>query len=107
MRECPFAALHLLVFRHAELEQVADRRREDMTVALVIVIVTRKTAQRARDIGGDGRLFGDDQALRHLSFRQKRTPILPKVRELQQEIVRMRWANARVRARALRARTRG
>ena len=107
MRERPLAALHFFLFRHAELEQMSDRRRQDIAIALVVVVVARKATERARDIGGDGRLFGNDQTFRHGNFRQKRTPILPKVRDRRQEIVRMRCFNARARARALRARTRG
>ena len=65
MREGPLAALDLLLLRHADLEQVADRRRQDVTIALEVVVVAREAAQRARDVGGDGRLFGNDQALGH------------------------------------------
>jgi hypothetical protein len=61
--ERPLAALDLFVVRHAELEQVTDggrtarsgRSRNDRRGA--------KTPERARDVGGDGRLFGDDQTL--------------------------------------------
>ena len=61
MRERPFAALDLLLLGHADLEQVADRRREHVAVALEIIGVPREAAQRARDVGGDGGLFGNDQ----------------------------------------------
>src|SRR5437762_13199147 len=103
MRECPLPALDLFGFRHAELEQMPDGGRENVLVTLVIVVVAREAAQRTRDIGGDGGLFSDDQALRHDIFSKKRTPILPKVRDLRQEIVRMSTANACPRSRVTRA----
>ena len=39
VRERPLAALDLLVLGHPDLEQVADRRREHVAVALEIVVV--------------------------------------------------------------------
>jgi hypothetical protein len=48
---------------------MADRRRQEVALTLEIVVVARKASQRARDVGGDGRLFGNDQALRHRGFR--------------------------------------
>src|SRR5437667_1667003 len=102
MRECPLAALDFLGFRHAELEQMPDGGRKNVLVALVVVVVAREAAERTRDIRGNGGLFSDDQALRHDNFSKKRTPILPKVRDLRQEIVRMNSANARPRSRVMR-----
>src|SRR5207302_1665156 len=65
VRERPLAALDLLFLGHAEFEQMADRRRQHVPIAFEIVGVARKAAQRTRDIRGNGRLLGDDQALRH------------------------------------------
>ena len=57
----PFAALDFVFLGRRQLEQVPDRRREHVIVAFKIVVVTLETAQRARDITGHGRLFGNDQ----------------------------------------------
>ena len=65
VRERPLAALHLLLLGHADLEQVADGRRDHVFVALEVIVVAREAAQRARDVGGDGGLLGDDQGFRH------------------------------------------
>ena len=66
VRERPFSALHLELLWHYELEQVANRRREHIVIAFEIVALARETAQRARDVGGDGGLFCNDQTFRHL-----------------------------------------
>ena len=71
VRERPLAALDLLLFGHADLEQMADRRRQHVAVALEVVVVAREAAERARDVGGDGGLFGDDQRLGHRAVRRE------------------------------------
>ena len=63
--EGPFAALDLLFLGHADLEQMPDRRRQHVVGAFEVVVVAREAAQRARDVGGDGGLLGDDQCFRH------------------------------------------
>ncbi len=68
MRERPLAALDLLFLGHAEFEQMADRRRQHVPITFEVVSMARKAAQRTRDIRGDGRLFGDDQAFGHRDF---------------------------------------
>ena len=65
MAEGPFATLDLLFFRHADFEQMADGGGQDVAVALEIIVVTREPPERPRDVGGHGRLFGNDQALGH------------------------------------------
>ena len=68
VRERPLAALDLLFLGHAEFEQMADRRRQHISIVFEIVGMARKAAQRTRDIRSDGRLLGDDQALGHRGF---------------------------------------
>ena len=51
--------------RAPDLEQMPDRRREHVAVALEVVLVPREASQRARDVGGDGGFLGDDQRFRH------------------------------------------
>jgi hypothetical protein len=65
VRERPLAALHLVIFRRDQLQQVADGGRDDILVALEIIIVTLEAAESARDIACDGRFFGDDQFFCH------------------------------------------
>ena len=65
VRERPLAAFHLHAFRGNELEQMADRRRQHVSLALEIIAMPGETAQCAREVVGDGRLFGNDEFLRH------------------------------------------
>ena len=65
MREGPLAALHLLLFGHPDLEEVSDRGRHHVVGALEVVVVPREAAERPRDVGGDGRLLGNDQRFGH------------------------------------------
>jgi hypothetical protein len=53
--ERPLAALDLFLLGHADLEQVPDRRRQHVAIALEVIVVAREAAERARDVGGDGR----------------------------------------------------
>ena len=48
-----------------DLQQMADRRREHVVVALVVLVMLGKTAQSARDVVRDGWLLGDDQSFGH------------------------------------------
>src|SRR6266571_3197864 len=61
----PFAALDLHALRRYELQQMADRRREHIIPALVIITVAREAPQRPRDVVRDGGLFGDDEFFGH------------------------------------------
>ena len=63
--ECPLTSFDFLLVGRADLEQVPDRRRQHVLVALEIVVVTRETAKRPGDVGGHGRFLGDDEALDH------------------------------------------
>ncbi len=72
MCEGPFAALDLFLFRHADLEQVAHSRRKHVLVAFENIVVTGKASQRARNVGGDGGLLGDDQTFGHGAVRVSR-----------------------------------
>ena len=47
---------------------MAYGRRKDIVLGLKIVVVLGKSTKRARDIGGDGRLFGNYQLLAHEIF---------------------------------------
>src|SRR5881394_336421 len=99
MRECPFAALHLLFLRHPDLEQVADGRRKDVAVAFEVIAMTHESAERARNVGGDGRFLGDDQRFRHGGGCEERQ-IVPKSMRREQINLRLKQANARTYARA-------
>ncbi len=100
VRERPLAALHLLLFRHADLEQMADRGGEHVPVALEVIAVAREAAERARDVGGDGRFLGDDQRFRH-GVRREERQIVPKSLPREQEnILTERGQRARARTRA-------
>ena len=77
MSERPLSALDFLLLGHADLEQMTDGRGQDVPVAFEVVVVTREAPQRARDVGGDGGLLGNDERLGQEGSRQKRTEILP------------------------------
>ena len=66
IRERPFAALHLELFGHANREQMADRRRDDVLVILEVVVMFFKLAERLADVAGDGRFFRDDESFSHV-----------------------------------------
>ena len=63
--ERPLPALDLVLLRRRDLDQVADRRRQDELVALEVVALLGEAAQRPRDVGGHGGLLGDDQGFSH------------------------------------------
>jgi len=65
MRKGPLAALYVILLGRSQLEQVADRGRQHVLIALEMILVLREAAERARDVGGDGRFLGDDQGLGH------------------------------------------
>ena len=60
MRESPLAALDLVAFGHGQFEQMANGRRQDVAVALIIIVLFLETAERLGDVAGDGRFFGYD-----------------------------------------------
>src|SRR2546426_3779595 len=68
----PFAALDLHAFRRDEFQQMADRRREHIIPALVIIAVAREATQSPRDVVRDGGLFGDDEFFGHRKRSQRR-----------------------------------
>jgi hypothetical protein len=61
LREGPLAALDVVLFRRPQLEQMTDRGRQDVLVALEELLLLGETAQRARDVRGHGRFLGNDQ----------------------------------------------
>ena len=65
VREAPLAALDVVLLRRLDLEQVADRRRDDVVLALEVLVVLVELAgdgrQRAHDVLRDRRLLGNDQ----------------------------------------------
>ena len=63
--ERPLALLDVVLSRHHQRQQVADRRGNDVVLALEIVSLAREAAERASDIGGDGGLLGDDELFSH------------------------------------------
>ena len=63
MGETPLAALDVEFFRHREFQQVADGRGQHVVVAFEVVAGAGKTAQRFRNVLGDGRFLGDDKLL--------------------------------------------
>ena len=65
MGEGPFAAFDFVPFRNGESEQVAHRRREHVTLALVVIVLLFEPAERLGDIAGDGRFLGNDQRFCH------------------------------------------
>ena len=103
MRKRPLAAFDLLLLGHADLEQVPNRGGDDVLVALEVVVVARESAQRARDVGGDGGLFGDDEGLGQGAWSRQREPILTGAGRRRQGKEYLRHPNARTCA--MRART--
>ncbi len=65
MREAPFAALDFVFLGRGDFEQVADRRRQHVFVALVVFVMLGKAAQSTRDVVRDRRLFRNDECFRH------------------------------------------
>ncbi len=61
----PAGELGVNVLGHEEFDEVADGGGEDVVVALEEFTVFLETAERARDVGGDAGLFGDDQGFSH------------------------------------------
>jgi hypothetical protein len=55
----------LLLFGHPDFDKVAYRGRQHVVRAFEVVVVAREAAERPRDVGGDGRLLGDDQRFGH------------------------------------------
>ena len=56
----PLTALDLVLLGRGNFEQMADRRRQHILLALEVIALARKAAQRPRDIGSNGRLFSND-----------------------------------------------
>ena len=67
--ERPLAAHGLDALGRDQFEQMADGRREDVLVALEVVVVLLETAQRLGDVAGDGRFLRNDQGLAHMNPR--------------------------------------
>ena len=65
VRERPFSSLDLELLGYGEREQVPNRGRQNVVVAFEIVALPCEAAERARDVGGDGRLLRDDQTFCH------------------------------------------
>ena len=61
VREGPLAALDVVLLGRTQLQQMAHRGRQDVLVVLEVILMLREAAQRSRDVGGNGRLLGDDQ----------------------------------------------
>ena len=60
----PEAVLFLVdVLGHQEFHEVPDRRGDHILVVFEVVALLGDLAQGAREIGGHGRLFGDDEGL--------------------------------------------
>ena len=65
MRERPLAALDLKLLGHGDGQQMADRRRDDILVILVVIRMLFELAERLGDVPGDGRLFRNDKNFTH------------------------------------------
>src|SRR5688572_28406155 len=63
--ERPLALLDVVLLGQHQLEQVADGRRKHVFTAFEIVAGLLEAAERASDVGGDRRFFGDDEFLAH------------------------------------------
>jgi hypothetical protein len=63
--EGPLALLDVVLLGHGELEQVADRRGENVLIALEKIALAREATERARDVGCDRRFLGNDEFLAH------------------------------------------
>src|SRR5205823_6691533 len=64
-----------------------------------VIAMTHESAERARNVGGDGRFLGDDQRFRHGGGCEERQ-IVPKSMRREQINLRLKQANARTYARA-------
>ena len=53
------------VLRHEELDDMADGGGDDILVVLEVVAVLGDFAERARDVRGDARFFGNDEGFGH------------------------------------------
>ena len=65
MGKTPLAALDVVLFRHGDFQQVADRRRQHVLLGLEVLIVLGEAAQRLGDVVRDGGLLGDDEGFCH------------------------------------------
>ena len=65
MGKGPLAAFDIELFRHRDLEQMADRRGENELVGFKILIVLGEAAERLRDVVRDRGLLGDDEGFAH------------------------------------------
>ncbi len=61
VREAPLTALLVEFSRQAELDEVADGRRDHILVVLEVIVLLGQLAERASEIDRDGGLFGDDE----------------------------------------------
>lgn len=68
VREAPFAALDVVLFRHGDFQQVADGGGQHVLVGFKVLIVLGEAAKRLRDVVRDRRLLGDDEGFRHISY---------------------------------------
>jgi len=65
MLEGPAPPLGIEFLRRRQLQQMTDGVREHVAVALVIILLPGETAERTRDVGGNRRLFRNDQFFSH------------------------------------------
>src|SRR5580693_9052740 len=65
MRESPFPALDLKLFRDSDLQQMAHRRRHDVLFALLVIIHLLESAQRLGDVARHRRFLCDYQCFSH------------------------------------------
>ena len=61
VREAPLAALLVHLARQAQLDEVADGGSHDVIVVLEIIVLLRNLAQHSGQIGGNTRLFCDNE----------------------------------------------
>ena len=65
VRERPLSFLGFELLRASQFEQMTDRRRQHVAIALVIVVLLLETADRLGNVASDGRFLGDDQRFAH------------------------------------------
>lgn len=57
----PFAALHFKLVGRLDFHQMANGRRQHVLVAFKVIVVFGETTDGARNVGGHGGFFRDDQ----------------------------------------------
>ncbi len=77
MRKAPLTAFDVKFFGRLDLYQMANRARDDIGIALKMVVMlfklTRNRGECAHDVLRNRRLLGDHQGFTHFDFLRKQT----------------------------------